>query len=159
MKSFGKEGSGDGEFVSPVGVCITGDGRFIVVTEFANSRIQVFTMDGEPVFKFGDNGPERLDYPTSCVCYEEKFFVTDKNNNCVKVFDAGEDNFCTNLEKKDMVMDRWIRRMAYVLTNITTFWYMMRGTFAFNSLLWKELSLERQVQIFNLDCPGVLPQC
>ena len=116
-------------------------------------------MDGEPVFKFGDNGPERLDYPTSCVCYEEKFFVTDKNNNCVKVFDAGEDNFCTNLEKKDMVMDRWIRRMAYVLTNITTFWYMMRGTFAFNSLLWKELSLERQVQIFNLDCPGVLPQC
>ena len=87
MKSFGKEGSGDGEFVSPVGVCITGDGRFIVVTEFANSRIQVFTMDGEPVFKFGDNGPERLDYPTSCVCYEEKFFVTDKNNNCVKVFD------------------------------------------------------------------------
>ena len=40
MKSFGKEGSGDGEFVSPVGVCITGDGRFIVVTEFANSRIQ-----------------------------------------------------------------------------------------------------------------------
>ena len=47
MKSFGKEGSGDGEFVSPVGVCITGDGRFIVVTEYANSRIQVFTMDGE----------------------------------------------------------------------------------------------------------------
>ena len=47
VKSFGKEGSGDGEFVSPVGVCITGDGRFIVVTEYANSRIQVFTMDGE----------------------------------------------------------------------------------------------------------------
>ena len=88
VKSFGKKGSGDGEFVSPVGVCITGDGRFIVVTEFANSRIQVFTMDGEPVFKFGDSGPERLDHPTSCVCYEEKFFVTDRNNNCVKVFDG-----------------------------------------------------------------------
>ena len=87
VKSFGKEGSGDGEFVSPVGVCITGDGRFIVLTEFDNSRIQVFTMDGEPVFKFGDNGPERLDHPTSCVCYKEKFFVTDKNSNCVKVFD------------------------------------------------------------------------
>ena len=87
VKSFGKEGSGDGEFVSPVGVCITGDGRFIVVTEFANSRIQVFTMDGEPVFKFGDNGPERLDHPTSCVCYKEKFFIPDKKNNCVKVFD------------------------------------------------------------------------
>ena len=44
-------------------------------------------MDREPVFKFGDNSSERLDHATSCVCYKEKFFVTDKNNNCVKVFD------------------------------------------------------------------------
>ena len=88
VKSFGKKGSGDGEFEFPVSVCITSDGRFIVVADFNNSRIQVFTMDGEPVFKFGDSGPERLDHPTSCVCYEEKFFVTDRNNNCVKVFDG-----------------------------------------------------------------------
>mgnify|MGYP000081982469 CR=1 FL=1 len=88
VKSFGKKRSGDGEFGYPVSVCITSDGRFIAVAEFANSRIQVFTMDGEPVFKFGDSGPERLDHPTSCVCYEEKFFVTDRNNNCVKVFDG-----------------------------------------------------------------------
>ena len=87
MKSFGKKGSGDGEFKFPISVCITSDGRFIVVADFNNSRIQVFTMDGEPVFKFGDSGPERLDHPLSCVCYEEKFFVTDLNNNCVKVFD------------------------------------------------------------------------
>ena len=88
VKSFGKEGSGDGEFKNPASVCTTSDGRFIVVADFNNSRIQVFTMDGEPVFKFGDSGPERLDHPTSCVCYEEKFFVTDRNNNCVKVFDG-----------------------------------------------------------------------
>ena len=87
VKSFGKEGSGDGEFKNPASVCITSDGRFIVVVDFYNSRIQVFTMDGEPVFKFGDSGPERLDHPLSCVCYEEKFIVTDRNNNCVKVFD------------------------------------------------------------------------
>ena len=87
VKSFGKKGSGDGEFKNPVSVCITGDGRFIVVADFSNSRIQVFTMDGEPVFKFGDSGPVRLDHPLSCVCYEKKVFVADKNNNCVKVFD------------------------------------------------------------------------
>ncbi|RMX50237.1 hypothetical protein pdam_00025682, partial [Pocillopora damicornis] len=80
-----EEGTSDGSLYHRVKYY--GDGRFIVVTEFANSRIQVFTMDGEPVFKFGDNGPERLDHPTSCVCYKETFFVTDKNNNCVKVFD------------------------------------------------------------------------
>ena len=88
VKSFGEQGSGDGEFENPASVCITSDGRFIAVVEYVNSRIQVFTMDGEPVFKFGDSGPERLDHPTSCVCYEEKFFVTDRNNNCVKVFDG-----------------------------------------------------------------------
>ena len=87
VKSFGKKGSGDGEFKNPGSVCITSDRRFIVVTEYSNSRIQVFTMNGEPVFKFGDSSPERLDHPLSCVCYEEKFFVTDRNNNCVKVFD------------------------------------------------------------------------
>ena len=58
MKSFGKQGSGDGELKNPASVCITSDGRFIVVVDFNNSRIQVFTMDGEPVFKFGDSGPE-----------------------------------------------------------------------------------------------------
>ena len=87
MKSFGKNGSGDGEFENPLSVCITSDGRFIVVADYKNNRIQVFTMDGEPVFKFGNSGPERLDSPFSCVFYEEKLFVTDKNNDCVKVFD------------------------------------------------------------------------
>ena len=87
VKSFGKKGSGDGEFKNPASVCITSDGRFIVVVDFYNSRIQVFTMDGEPVFKFGDSGPERLNHPLGCVCYEEKFIVTDRGNNCVKVFD------------------------------------------------------------------------
>ncbi|XP_058970555.2 E3 ubiquitin-protein ligase TRIM71-like [Pocillopora verrucosa] len=88
VKSFGKKGSGDGEFTNPVSVCTTSDGCFIVVTEYVNSRIQVFTMDSEPVFKFGDSGPEKLDRPVSCVYCKEKFFVTDLRNNCVKVFDG-----------------------------------------------------------------------
>ena len=88
VRSFGKEGSGNGELKNPLSVGITSDGRFVAVADHLNSKIQVFTMDGEPVFKFGDSGPERLDHPHSCVCYEEKFFVTDLNNNCVKVFDG-----------------------------------------------------------------------
>ena len=87
VKSFGEQGSGDEEFVKPLSVFITSDGRFIVLTDYMNNRIQVFTMDGEPVFKFGNRGPERLDHPICCVCYEEKFFVTEFNNKCVKVFD------------------------------------------------------------------------
>ena len=58
MKRFVKQGSGHGEFKIPTSVCISSDGYFIVVAEYENSRIQVFTMDGDPVFKFGDSGPE-----------------------------------------------------------------------------------------------------
>ncbi|PFX12208.1 E3 ubiquitin-protein ligase TRIM71 [Stylophora pistillata] len=87
VKSFGKEGSGDGDLKNPASVCTTSDGGFIVVAEYINSRIQVFTMDGKPVLKFGNSGSERLDHPLGCICYEDKFIVTDKNNNCVKVFD------------------------------------------------------------------------
>ena len=33
MKNFGKQGSGDGEFKIPTSICISRDGRFIVVAE------------------------------------------------------------------------------------------------------------------------------
>ena len=88
VKSFGKKGSRNGEFKNPGSVCITSDECFIVVADYGNSRIQVFTMGGEPLFKFGDSGPERLDHPLSCVYCKEKFFVTDLRNKCVKVFDG-----------------------------------------------------------------------
>ena len=88
VKCFGKEGTGDGEFKSPTSVCIRSEGHFVVVAEYNNSRVQVLTMDGEPVLKFGDSGSEKLDEPTGCVCHENKFIVTDKGNNCVKVFDG-----------------------------------------------------------------------
>ena len=88
VKCFGKSGTGDGEFKIPSSVCIRSEGDFIAVAEYVNSRVQVLTMDGELVLKFGDSGSERLDNPLGCVCHENKFFVTDSNNNCVKVFDG-----------------------------------------------------------------------
>ena len=42
-------------------------------------------MDGEPVFKFGDSGPEG--WIIVCIFYVDKFIVTDLEINCVKVFD------------------------------------------------------------------------
>ena len=88
VKCFGKKGTGDGEFKNPMSVCIRSEGHFVVVTEHGNSRVQVLTMDGEPVLKFGDSGSEKLDHPIGCVCQENKFIVTDMGNNCVKVFDG-----------------------------------------------------------------------
>ena len=82
VRAFGKEGSG----LNKLSVCLDGDGR-IVVGNFNNNRMQVFTKDGEPVFKFGDSGSGKLDGPTGCVYHQDTFIVSDAKKNCLKVFD------------------------------------------------------------------------
>ena len=86
MKSFGKYGKRDGEFISPVSLCMDGEGR-VIVAEFGNSRVQVISEDGRPVFKFGDSGPGKLNHPTACIHHQNRFIVSDWGKNCVKVFD------------------------------------------------------------------------
>ena len=75
-KSFGKKGTGDGEFENPVSVCVDEEGR-VIVADFYNNRIQVLSQDGEPLFKFGDSGPEILNNPTACIYHENKFIISD----------------------------------------------------------------------------------
>jgi len=83
---FGKQGTGKGDFNNPAGVFVDGEGR-IIVADWGNSRIQVLTKDFEPVFKFGDSGPEKLNRPTRCVFHQNMFIISDTGNNCLKVFD------------------------------------------------------------------------
>ena len=48
------------------------------------------TQEGETITMFGDSGPEKLNFPTSCVPYEDKFLVADggnMGNYCIRVFD------------------------------------------------------------------------
>ena len=59
----------------------------IVVTEFSNDRIQVITQEGETITMFGDNGPEKLKCPMSCIPYKNMFLVADRENKSIKVFD------------------------------------------------------------------------
>ena len=86
VKSFGKRGTKDGEFENPVNVCVEEEGR-VIVADYSNNRIQVLSQDGEPLFQFGDSGPEKLNKPKSCIYHENKFIVSDWGNNCLKVFD------------------------------------------------------------------------
>ena len=86
VKSFGKRGTKDGEFENPVNVCVEEEGR-VIVADYYNNRIQVLSQDGEPLFQFGDSGPEKLNKPKSCIYHENKFIVSDWGNNCLKVFD------------------------------------------------------------------------
>ena len=86
VKSLGKKGTKDGEFHDPASVCVDQEGR-VIVTDLDNNRIQVLSQNGEPLFQFGDSGPEKLSKPTSCIYHESKFIVSDWGNNCLKVFD------------------------------------------------------------------------
>ena len=66
------------------------EGR-VVVADCYNNRIQVLTKDGEPLFQFGDSGPEKLNEPTGCIFHQNKFIVSDCWNNYLKIFDhSGE---------------------------------------------------------------------
>ena len=86
MKSFGKRGTRDGEFMKPVSVCVDDKGRVIVV-DCCNHRVQVLSQDGEPLFKFGDSGPEKLNGPCGCIYHENEFIVSDWNDKSVKFYD------------------------------------------------------------------------
>ena len=86
VKSFGKKGTKDGEFHNPVSVRLDEEGR-VMVADYNNNRIQVLSQDGEPLFQFGNSGPEKLNKPKSCIYHENKFIVSDWGNNCLKVFD------------------------------------------------------------------------
>ena len=87
VKSFGKYGTRDGEFQNPVSVCVDDEGR-VIVADCCNHRVQVLSQDGEPLFKFGDSGPEILKRPFECVYHENKFIVSDYDNNSVKFYDS-----------------------------------------------------------------------
>ena len=85
VKSFGKRGTRDGEFWNPVSVCVDDEGR-LIVADNRNNRVQVLSQEGEPLFKFGDSGPEKLD-PCACIYHENKFIASDWDNNSVKFHD------------------------------------------------------------------------
>ena len=86
VKSFGKRGTRDGEFQNPVSVCVDDEGH-VIVADCRNNRVQVLSQDGEPLFKFGDTGPEKLKRPFGCIYHEKKFIVSDHDNNSVKFYD------------------------------------------------------------------------
>ena len=86
VKGFGKKGIRDGEFWKPVSVCVDNEGR-VIVADCRNHRVQILSQDGEPLFTFGDNGPERLNRPFGCIYHEKKFIVADWDDNSLKFYD------------------------------------------------------------------------
>ena len=66
ITSWGKSGSGEGEFNGPWGITIDQSGS-VYVADHQNHRVQKFTNDGKFVSQFGKEGTGRgsLTLPTS----------------------------------------------------------------------------------------------
>ena len=85
--TFGKYGSGKGQFDSPHGVSCDYSGK-VYVADSWNNRIQVFTAEGKFVRMFGKYGDGRgeLNSPTSTAIANDVLYVCEKTNHRISVF-------------------------------------------------------------------------
>jgi DNA-binding beta-propeller fold protein YncE len=54
QNTFGTRGKGPGSLEGAQGLCLSPDGRFIIVADPYNNRVSVYTVDGKFVSSFGD---------------------------------------------------------------------------------------------------------
>ena len=91
LRSFGTDGSCQGQFDGPTGVTVDGDSNILVVDCF-NHRIQKFTSDGQFLAAVGTRGkgPLQFSEPMGITVntYNNKVYVTDKVNNRVQVLNS-----------------------------------------------------------------------
>ncbi|MBS0202409.1 MAG: ATP-binding cassette domain-containing protein [Planctomycetes bacterium] len=90
--TFGKLGSGPGEFYYPVSV-IQDDKENLYVCEYGdgNDRVQKFSKDGTFLLQIGSYGTDdgQFQRPSGAAWYEGRIYVVDAFNNRIQVFDEG----------------------------------------------------------------------
>ena len=81
MRTFGAEGELGGKLNYPLGISTGPDGN-IIVADAGNKRVVVFTPEGRALLTLhGDQLG-----PVHCISHGNRFFVSDWNENCIKVF-------------------------------------------------------------------------
>ncbi len=99
VKSFGKYGSGPGEFNRPRDIVFDSDGN-IFVTDVDNHRIQKFSPEAVPLGTFGTFGskPGQLNLPVGITIDDNNLlYVTESGNHRVSVFSSkGHFIYCFN---------------------------------------------------------------
>ena len=91
IRTFGSEGSAQGQFYRPRGVAVDGDGSILVVDE-NNHRIQKFTTGGKFVTAVGQRGSKHLEfsYPLGVTFNHRnrKVYISDKNNHRIQILNS-----------------------------------------------------------------------
>lgn len=93
VDTFGTQGDGENEFHTPSDIAVSDDGLCYIADQF-NHRIQVTTLEGQPVRRFGKPGygtdDDHFLLPTSVEFEQGHLFVSDLVNRAVKVFDLND---------------------------------------------------------------------
>ena len=82
IRSFGQQGSGNGQLNYPTGVAVDADG-LVYVCSNGNHRIEVFRMDGTFVKQFGVG---HLSYPSGVTVNNNQVYVADTGNHKISIF-------------------------------------------------------------------------
>jgi len=85
LYSFGWNGRGPGQLRHPCGACVTRDGKYIVVADHGNNRVQVLSgLDGSFVASYGSDGTKQfLDVSGCILTCDGRILVSDYGNNSV----------------------------------------------------------------------------
>jgi DNA-binding beta-propeller fold protein YncE len=85
LRSFGSQGSGQGQFSCPRGVAVDDDGNILVV-DSGNNRVQKFTSDGKFVVAVG-KGTVNLNNSVGISIHSinKKVIVSDHGNHCIQM--------------------------------------------------------------------------
>ena len=100
--TFGKKGSGKGQFNSPYDVSCDNSGK-IFVADAENNRIQVFLADGKFLKMFGrhGNGRGELNWPCGITVDVNGFvYVSERYNDRISVFTSSNGQFVTSFGSK-----------------------------------------------------------
>ena len=84
LYDIGSEGTGDGQFLAPIGLAIDKFNRLIVC--YAD-RLQLFTLDGKYVAKVTGSFFDHNSYLVGCAMSNTgHLFATNCNKHCIYVF-------------------------------------------------------------------------
>jgi iron(III) transport system ATP-binding protein len=89
IKTVGKRGEGDGEFLFPVGIAKDPAENLYVCEYGGGDRIQVFTKDGKFIRAFGSagTGPGQFQRPSGLAWHGGRVYIADAVNNRVHVYE------------------------------------------------------------------------
>ena len=88
IRTVGKRGEGNGEFIFPVGIAKDAAENLYVCEYGGHDRVQVFTRDGVWLREFGSagTGPGQFQRPSGLAWREGRVFIADSQNNCIHIY-------------------------------------------------------------------------